>query len=48
MKARAASKSMQQGLMVWLAVKSVGRYFSHNAVSDLIKRALASAETPAI
>ena len=28
--------------------KSAGRHFRHNAVNDLIKRALASAETPAI
>jgi len=28
--------------------KSAGRHFRHNAINDLIKRALASAETPAI
>jgi len=31
--------------MVWLAVS---RRFRHNAVNDLIKRELASADTPAI
>jgi len=39
----------KQGHMVCLDDrKSAGRHFRHNAVNDIIKRALASAETPAI
>ena len=49
MSASAVNKFVQQDLTIRL-VSSVlcGRHFLHNAVNDLIKRAMTSTETPAV